>query len=268
MRSIWILLLLLIAAAPAGARERMAVLDLKPVGVDENLAMAVSENLRTMIIAGGRYEIVERTQIDKLLQEYRLGQTGLTEDGHARKIGSLANVDLVLLGSLSRIFECYSINARIINVETGVVIAALKVEILSQANFPPKIDELALHLGTPDKLKPVSADESIDINGTYRTKGEDYVGLLTISKRNDIYQLSWEVDNSQTDDAPQFFKGAGILHDGVLSVYYRSSEEENNYGVAAYEVLLGGRQLRGLYTNLGASRGYGKVHFENGVKQN
>jgi len=268
MRSMRILLMLLIFVSIAEARERMAVLDLKPVGVDDNLTMAVSENLRTMIISGGRYEIVERSQINKLLQEYQLRQSGLTEDGHARKIGSLANVDLVLLGSLSQIFECYTINARIINVATGVVIKALKVEIRSQADFPNKIDELANRISTPDHLKPASAAETVDINGTYRTEGEDYIGLLTIRKENDIYRLRWEIDNSQTNDVPQYFKGAGILHDGVLSVFYMSSEEESNYGVAAYEVLLGGRQLRGLYTNLGALKGYGRVHFENGVKQN
>jgi len=267
MRSMRILLMLLMFVATAGAKERMAVLDLKPVGVDDNLTMAVSENLRTMIISGGHYEIVERSQINKLLQEYQLRQTGLTEDSQARKIGSLANVDLVLLGSLSRIFESYNINTRIINVATGVVIKALKVTIRSEANFPAKIDELANRIGTPDHLQPAPAAEIFDINGTYRTEGEDYIGLLTISKSNDLYELSWEIDNSQTDDDPQFFKGAGILHDGVLSVFYLSSQEENNYGVAAYEVLLGGRQLRGLYTNLGALKGYGKVRFENGVKQ-
>lgn len=268
MRRIFVLVLLLAGVTTAGAAERMAVLDLKPVGVNANLSMAVSENLRTMIIVGGHYKIVERSQINKLLDEYRLRQTGLTEDSQARKIGSLANVDLVLIGSLCRIFECYTINVRIINVATGVVIKALKAEIKSHADFPPQIDDLALHIGALGDSQPASAAGVINISGSYRTEGDKYVGLLTISKNDDIYLLSWLIDNSQTGDAPQSYKGMGILHSGVLSVHYQNTEEKNDYGIAAYEVLLGGQQLRGLYTNLGTPAEYGKVSFENGVKQN
>jgi len=113
MRHILVFVLLLAVITTAGAAERMAVLDLKPVGVDKNLTMAVSENLRTMIIEGGHYKIVERSQINKLMDEYRLIQSGITDDSQAQKIGSLANVDLVLIGSLGRIFDYYTINVRI-----------------------------------------------------------------------------------------------------------------------------------------------------------
>jgi len=150
----------------------------------------------------------------------------------------------------------------------SVFIKALKSEIKSPADFPPKIDDLALRIGNPDDSQPVSDAGVIDISGSYRTEGYKYVGLLAINKSDDIYQLSWLIDNSQTGDAPQSYKGMGILHSGVLSVYYKNTEDQNDYGVAAYEVLLGGQQLRGLYTNLGTSDRYGKVSFENGVKQN
>ncbi len=268
MRRIIVLVLLLVGVTTAGAAERIAVLDLKPVGVDANLTLAVSENLRTMIIEGGYYKIVERSQINKLMDEYKLIQSGITEDNHAQKVGSLANVDLVVIGSLGKIFDCYIINVRIIKVATGEVIKGLKSEIKSHADFPPKIDDLALRIGSPADSQPASGAGTINIIGSYRTEGHKYVGLLTIKKNYDIYELSWLIDNSQTDDAPQSYKGAGILHDGVLSVYYKNTGDQNDYGVAAYEVLLGGQQLRGLYTNLGTAEEYGKVSFENGVKQN
>lgn len=268
MRRLLFLVLLLAGVTTASSAERMAVLDLKPVGVDTNLTMAVSENLRTMIIESGNYKIVERSQVDKLLEEYRLVQTGLTEDSQAQKIGSLANVDLVLIGSLGKIFDCYTINVRIIKVATGVVVKALKAEIKSPADFPTKIDDLALRIGTPGDSQPALDTSGINLSGLYRTIGYKYVGQLTISKDKDIYLLSWIIDNSQTGYVPQSYKGNGILHGGVLSVYYQNLEDKNDYGVAAYEVLLGGQQLRGLYTNLGTAEEYGKVSFENGVKQN
>lgn len=259
------ILLLMLGLTTTAAAERIAVLDLKPVGADPTLAQAVSENLRTMIIQSGRYQVVERSQLNGILDEYSLEQSGLTEEGDARAVGSLANVDVVLLGSLSQLFETYSINARIIDVASGVVQKALKVDMASHAEFPRKIDELALSIGGGSEQLTIQEEPSLD--GIYQAQGDDYVGRIGIRKSGDIYLMTWEIDNSQTGEAPQSFTGWGLLHGGVLSSHYRCSKTRDNFGVAAYEVLLAGKQLRGLYTNLGTAAEYGRVRFENAVKQ-
>jgi hypothetical protein len=200
-----------------------------------------------------------------LLPTFGLAQIGITEDSHARKIDAPANVDLILLGSLSQMFDTYSINARLIDVATGVVRHALKVDMAAHAEFPRKIDELALRIG--DREMAIPAAEEPDLNGTYQVRGADYVGLVTIREAGEIYLTTWEIDNSQTGGAPQTYSGWGLLHGGVLSAYYHDAEEAGDFGISTYEVLLGGKQLRGLYCDLGTAGTYGKINFENGVKQ-
>lgn len=259
-----LIFLLLTTFSPAEA-ERIAVLDLRPIGADPTLALAVSENLRTMISQLNRFTVVERTQLDTILDEQRLEQTGITEDSQARKIGALANVDLILLGSLSRMFDSHTINARVIEVQSGEVRMAIKVDMPSHADFPRKIDELALGIGGASAPRAESIPP--DLEGTYEVQGDDYVGEIHIQKAREIYLMTWEIDNAKTGDDPQTFNGWGLYHDGVLSAFYRGIEDPDNYGISAYEVLLGGKQLRGLYTNLGTPKVYGKVRFENGVKK-
>lgn len=265
MRFLCTLIFLLLMTFSPAAAERIAVLDLRPIGADPTLALAVSENLRTMISQLNRFTVVERTQLDTILDEQRLEQTGITEDSQARKIGALANVDLILLGSLSQMFDSHTINARVIEVQSGEVRMAIKVDMPSHADFPRKIDELALGIGGASAPQTDSTPPNLE--GTYEVQGDDYVGEIHIQKAREIYLMTWEIDNSQTGDVPQTFNGWGLYHDGVLSAFYRGIEEPDNFGISAYEVLLGGKQLRGLYTNLGTPKVYGKVRFENGVKK-
>jgi len=76
---ITLIFLVLMTFSPAAA-ERIAVLDLRPIGADPTLTLAVSENLRTMISQLNRFTVVERAQLDTILDEQRLEQTGITED--------------------------------------------------------------------------------------------------------------------------------------------------------------------------------------------
>lgn len=48
------------------------MLDLRPIGVDPTLALALSESLRTRISQWNRFTIVERSQLDTILDEQRL----------------------------------------------------------------------------------------------------------------------------------------------------------------------------------------------------
>ncbi|MFO7605576.1 MAG: hypothetical protein R6W72_04665, partial [Desulfurivibrionaceae bacterium] len=66
-RLLVILLFLMAAPSPAPARESIAVMDLRAIGVNQPLAEAVSENLRTMLILSGAFRVVERNQLEKIL---------------------------------------------------------------------------------------------------------------------------------------------------------------------------------------------------------
>ena len=74
------------------------------------------------------------------------------------------------------------------------------------------------------------------------------------------------LDNTQTNEPDQTLTGVGILHNNMLSVNYAENEDKTNIGVGIYEVLLDGKQLRGLYTSVNNANATGKLRFENGEK--
>jgi TolB-like protein len=266
-RLLVILLFLMAAPSPAFSRESIAVMDLRAIGVNQSLAEAVSENLRTMLIHSGAFRVVERNQLEKILAEYKLSQGGITENRRAIEIGGLAEASLIMIGSITRMFENYIINARLLDVKSGVSVLAQKVEIGSEAEFPGKIDELAAFFSKKSvAAAPPDTSGLPDITGTYRVKGSDYVGELRVKKRKETYQITWQIDNSETGEAEQSFTGVGILHNNMFSVNYSERDDKANTGVAIYDVLLNGEQLRGLYTSVENSKATGTLRFENGEK--
>jgi len=265
MRLVFTLLFLMATASPVFAKQSLAVMDLRAIGTDQSLAEAVSENLRTMLILSGSFRVVERKQLEDILGEYKLSQSGITENQKYIEIGGLAEADLVMIGSITKMFSSYTINARLLDVKSGVSLLAQKVEIGSEAKFPKKIDELAAFFSSR-QIPAAMPVAPADITGTYRVKGGDYVGRLQIEKNREVYNTSWHIDNSETKEADQSFTGIGILHNNMLSINYAERDKPTNTGVAIYEILLNGERLRGLYTSVANARDTGVLRFENGEK--
>ena len=245
-----------VLASEVLAEDNLVVMDLKPIGVDTVLAEAVSENLRTMIIQTKIYNVIERSQVEKLLAEHEFSLTGVTEDKTALKIGQLANADLIMLGSLNKISEIYTITVRVLDVESGVVTLAKKVRCASEAQLPRKIDELAL-LVTGSEPEEIQEIEHYNIVGTYKVKGAKYHGVLDIRQNNTVYLIFWKIGSYTAE-------GVGILKNGILSVSYQ--DVNGKHGVVNYEILLGGDRLRGLWTTFDNAQKYGTLAFENGEK--
>lgn len=59
------------------------------------------EDVFTASLLGKRYKVASRSDVDRLLQEMKFQQSGLT-DGDAKKIGKILNVPAVLIGSIPK----------------------------------------------------------------------------------------------------------------------------------------------------------------------
>jgi TolB-like protein len=75
----------------------------------------------------GRLQVVERERLDALLSELKLQQSGLVDPISATKIGRLLGVQALLMGSYTAIGGMIRIDARIVEVETGLVLKAEEV---------------------------------------------------------------------------------------------------------------------------------------------
>ena len=116
-------------AAQDSGITRVAVIPFEPA--DSSSAkdgLAIAEKLTTQIVRTGRVQTMERSLIGKLLDEHRLAKTGLIDLGTLKKLGAVLSVDGIVSGSFVTLGPRVLINARLIDVETGRIVAACERE--------------------------------------------------------------------------------------------------------------------------------------------
>ena len=80
---------LVIIPVYSAEKMRIVVMSLKADGVADRTARTVTNMLRTEFINIGRFTVVERAQMDAILKEQGLQQTGCTDQECAVQIGKL-----------------------------------------------------------------------------------------------------------------------------------------------------------------------------------
>ena len=68
----------------------------------DNLGAAAADELVTQLFETGKFSLVERSQLDAVLAEQNLGQSGRVNPSQAADIGRLLGVQLILTGSITK----------------------------------------------------------------------------------------------------------------------------------------------------------------------
>ncbi|MDP3286225.1 MAG: CsgG/HfaB family protein [Desulfobacterales bacterium] len=128
-------ILLVMLQAQAGAADfrktKLAVLDFQLQGEGfetQDMGIIVAEWFITALVKAGRFEVIERGLLKKLLEEQKLSMTGIVDATTATKIGKFLGVKTIISGSVMKLQNVIEINARIIDVETASIIAAENVK--------------------------------------------------------------------------------------------------------------------------------------------
>ena len=66
------------------------------------LGSATTDELITQLFKTSKFSLVERTQLEAVLAEQNLGQSGMMDPSQAAKIGQLLGVQLILTGSITK----------------------------------------------------------------------------------------------------------------------------------------------------------------------
>ena len=85
----------------AGSKTRLAVMELETSGTKEATAAAVSEKIRSDIFATGQFILVDRAQINKILDEKAFQQALCTDGDCDVKVGSILKVEKIVTGRLA-----------------------------------------------------------------------------------------------------------------------------------------------------------------------
>ena len=114
---------------------RIAVLTFVDAPKYPGSGVSIADALTNELVQISNWDLVERSQIEKILKEKSLDMTGLT-DSQITDIGKLAKTDYIILGSVSDYYydrQFYIVpktkiafNARIINTQTGSIVGTLR----------------------------------------------------------------------------------------------------------------------------------------------
>ncbi|HYT63833.1 MAG TPA: CsgG/HfaB family protein [Gemmatimonadales bacterium] len=98
--------------APTSARRRVAVLDFDYgtvhnyvtglYGSDVDIGKGVATMLVSELMQNGSYTVIERTQIERILNEQNLQQDGRADASTAARLGRLLGVDAIIIGSITQ----------------------------------------------------------------------------------------------------------------------------------------------------------------------
>jgi hypothetical protein len=92
-------------------------------GIPADAGRTVSEFAVVNLHSSGKYKIVERQEFGKMLAEQELAQSDLVDEDNQLKLGKMLVAERILVGSVTESFGKRMINARILDVSTGEVVA-------------------------------------------------------------------------------------------------------------------------------------------------
>jgi len=96
--------------------------------VPEGMVEAIVNRLRVELYAIGKFNVIERDRVDLILKEQGFQQSGCTETECLVQIGKMINVEKIIAGSINRVGNIHSMNARMIDVETGEIVKMTKFD--------------------------------------------------------------------------------------------------------------------------------------------
>lgn len=91
------------------------------------LSQGFAENLTYYLVNSQAVKVIERTQMDKAIQEMRLGMTGIVDNSTAQAIGKVLGAKYVVIGSVEIFGDHVEINCRVLQVQSSVNILVEKV---------------------------------------------------------------------------------------------------------------------------------------------
>jgi len=108
-----------VAATPPST---LAVSNFEAQGMSASAAAIAADWMRSELVRVGSFKVLERKNMDAIMAEQAVQQTGCTDQDCAVKLGKMLNVDRMALGSMGKFEDSYVVMVRVVSVESGQVI--------------------------------------------------------------------------------------------------------------------------------------------------
>lgn len=192
------------AVAQQDARPGIAVLPFEnggSYGQDKENFDALERGIAGMIIselaANPAARVVEREEIQRILEEQNLGTSGRTDPQTAARVGKIVGARYMVLGTFIDFYGDFQVNVRLVSVETSEVVKA-ESERAQRDHLFDIIKNVSAKLMRDANLPPLSR-EAADERQSRQVPTE----ALTYYSRALLYQ-----DRGQTERAVEMYNRA------------------------------------------------------------
>ena len=93
----------------------------------------IAEELITKLYETGKFKVIERQLLNRVVAEQKLSLTGVVDPTSAQKLGKLLGVDAIASGTVTDLGTSLRVNARLINTTTAEIFAVASIEITKDA---------------------------------------------------------------------------------------------------------------------------------------
>ncbi|MCK4640300.1 MAG: PEGA domain-containing protein [Candidatus Marinimicrobia bacterium] len=160
----------------------IAVLKLRPSGIQESEAEILTDYVRSILVEMNLYQVVDRGKMNEILKEQEFQLSGCTSTECAVEVGELLGVQKMLTGSVGKFGKLFTIELRMINIETG------RIEKSSRYNYEGPIEQLLTEgiqnaikkLVQVHKLEDLENEEDV-LNGKLSVSSEPSGAIVFIN---------------------------------------------------------------------------------------
>jgi TolB-like protein len=118
-----VLLFLFLFSLQSFSAETIALSPLKSNGVTEGEAASLTDALRSELSKAGKYDVMERNQMDQILKEQGFQQSGACDEAScAVEIGKMLAVKYIILGNVGKVGKTYTMSVRMVDISTGKIV--------------------------------------------------------------------------------------------------------------------------------------------------
>lgn len=210
MKKLLTLVCILFALSSTGYAQRIAVVDFNAgVGISQQDVDGISAIFGTYFSPNG-YTFVERTSINRVIDEQQFQRGKLTEQQMV-KLGKILNVSKIVIGDVNIVSGEYNIDVRVVNVETGTVVAKDGGTWYQGDTYRELMAGIATRLANQIAInpQPAVAQQTLKIGDIYEVDGK--VGIVWALSNDGKHGriLSLEQTRGSWDDAVKWCSELG-----------------------------------------------------------
>ena len=205
---------------------RIAVFDPTSSGtsIDEGTKIAIREIISSTIVNTGKHSIVERSLLEKVMEEQSLSISGVVDDSQMTEIGKLAGANKIIVSVVTLTGGRNMLSIKMIDVQTANV-ERQKVKIVTSGELLDVVEPMTLSL-----IGEQADERIIQTSSSEQPAGESHIqNSIPVSEQNIVpgkdeivvympsgYEPANEKDRAIVVTLDKDMIGSGTLSDGFL----------------------------------------------------